>query len=55
VEQISSEDREKAEKEKLDRETIQRLLGALGLVDATLFDYEDPNHIDEQWIVRGQE
>ena len=54
MEQIPNQTERVSEIEK-DTELTARLLGALGLVDATLFDYEDPQHIDERWIGRGQE
>jgi hypothetical protein len=38
-----------------DTEVTARILGALGLVDATLFDYESPTHDDSRWIVRGED
>jgi len=35
---------------------LQRALGQLGLVDATLFDYHTIDHPeDDQWIIRGED
>ena len=33
-----------------DTEVTARLLGALGLVDALQFEYDNPEHHDSQWI-----
>lgn len=39
-----------------ERAELQRALGHIGLVDATLFDYPTPSHPDdERWIIRGEE
>lgn len=32
-----------------EREDLQRALGHHGLVDATLFDYDNPEHQDTLW------
>jgi len=48
MEQIPNQAERVSEIQK-DTELTARLLGALGLVDASLYEYDNPSHIDQAW------
>ena len=50
IESLNSERLNDIEK---DTEVTARLLGALGLYDATQDLYDNPDHEDSQWVIRS--